>query len=63
MNSKIGNLAKPAPQIWDNEVAPKQLNLNKLGDAGGPKDEDVRRRQKPIFEFICVYNFIHHLFS
>jgi len=30
MNSKVGNLAKPAPQIWDSEAAPKQLNLNKL---------------------------------
>jgi death-on-curing family protein len=54
VNSKVGNLAKPAPQIWDNEVALKQLNLNKLSDAGGPKDEDVRRSRKPTFEFICV---------
>ncbi|MBU6446139.1 MAG: hypothetical protein KGQ49_01925 [Verrucomicrobia bacterium] len=47
-------MAKPAPQVWGSEAAPKQLNLNKLSDAGGPKDADVRRSQKPTFEFICV---------
>lgn len=55
MDSKFGNLAKPAPKIWGNEVATKQLNLNSSRDAGGPKDEDVRRSQKPNFEFVCVY--------
>jgi hypothetical protein len=48
-------LAKPAPQILGSEAAPKQLNLNKLGDAGGPKDADVRRSQKPTFESFSVY--------
>jgi hypothetical protein len=33
----------------------KQLNLNKLGDASSLKDVDVRRSQKPTFEFTCVY--------
>jgi hypothetical protein len=55
MSSKIGNLAKSAPQIWSSGAAPKQLNLNKLSDAGGSKAEDVRRSQKPIFELISVY--------
>ncbi|MBS0653216.1 MAG: hypothetical protein JSR39_06750 [Verrucomicrobia bacterium] len=54
MNSKVGNLAKPTPQIWGSEVATKQLNLNKLGDAVGSKYADVWRSQKPTFEFICV---------
>ncbi|MBU6384283.1 MAG: hypothetical protein KGR16_08245, partial [Verrucomicrobia bacterium] len=36
----------------------KQLNLNKLSDAGGPKNADVRRSQKPTFGFICVYAWI-----
>ncbi len=54
MNSKFGNLAKPAPQLWDNKMVSKQLNLNKLGDADSSKDVDVRRSQKPNFEFICV---------
>jgi chromosomal replication initiator protein len=56
MDSKVGNLAKPAPQIWDSEAATKQLNLNKLSDAGGLKDVDARSSQKPTFESICVYN-------
>jgi len=54
MNSKIGNLAKSPSQIWDSEATPKQLNLNKLSDGGGLKDADVRRSQKPTFEFVCV---------
>ncbi|MBU6382763.1 MAG: hypothetical protein KGR16_00385 [Verrucomicrobia bacterium] len=57
MNSKVGNLAKPAPHVWGSEAAPKQLNLNKLSDAGGSKHVDVRRSQNPTFEFICVYKF------
>ncbi|MBU6383766.1 MAG: MBL fold metallo-hydrolase [Verrucomicrobia bacterium] len=48
-------MAKPAPQVWGSEAALKQLNLNKLSDASGPKDADVRRSQKPTFAFICVY--------
>ncbi|MDE3047578.1 MAG: hypothetical protein KGI83_04430 [Verrucomicrobiota bacterium] len=66
MNSKVGNLAKPTPQVWGSEAATKQLNLNKFSDgapkdasslgqgAGGPKNADVRRSQKPTFEFTCV---------
>ncbi len=63
VNSKFGNLAKPAPQLWNNEMVPKQLNLNKLNDAGSPKDGDVRRSQKPKFEFICVYLGIFFLLA
>jgi hypothetical protein len=54
MNSKVGNLAKPTPHVWSSKARTKQLNLNKLGDAVGSKDADVRRSQKPTFEFICV---------
>ncbi|MDE3047200.1 MAG: hypothetical protein KGI83_02495 [Verrucomicrobiota bacterium] len=49
MHSKVGNLAQPAPQVWGSEAAPKQLNLNKLSDAGGPKDADVRLEPKTNF--------------
>ncbi|MBX3718292.1 MAG: hypothetical protein KF898_01430 [Parachlamydiales bacterium] len=54
MNSKVGNLAKPTPQVWSSKATTKRLNLNKLGDAVGSEDADVRRSQKPTFEFICV---------
>ncbi|MBU6382847.1 MAG: hypothetical protein KGR16_00815 [Verrucomicrobia bacterium] len=49
MNSKVGNLAKLAPHVWGSEAAPKQLNLNKLSDAGGPKHADVRLEPKTNF--------------
>lgn len=58
MDSKVGNLAKPAPQIWGSEAPLKQLNLNKLSDGSGPKGADVRRSEKPTFESICVYSVI-----
>jgi hypothetical protein len=41
MNSKVGILAKQAPQIWDSKEALKQLNLSKLSDGGGTKDADA----------------------
>jgi hypothetical protein len=63
MNSKFGNLAKPAPQIWISEAAPKQLNLNKLSDTGGSKDANVRPSQKPKFEFISVYFILKQRYS
>jgi len=40
MNSKVGNLAKPTPQVWSSKAAMKQLNLNKLGDAIGSENAD-----------------------
>ncbi len=67
MDSKVGNLAKPVPQIWGSEAAPGpkkthrffgrplQLNLNKLSDAGGSKDAVDLRSQKPTFESIWVH--------
>jgi hypothetical protein len=55
MNSKFGNLAKPAPQIWSSEAALKAAQLGpKLSDTGGSKDADARPSQKPKFEFISV---------
>jgi len=54
IDSKVGNLATPAPQIWCSEAVPKQLNLKKLSDAGGSKDADAWRSQKPTVETICV---------
>ena len=57
MNSKVGNLAKLAPQIWDSEAVPKQLNLNKLSDADGFKDEDTSAAKTQIlklFRYISI---------
>ena len=55
MNSKVGNLTKPAPHIWSSVVTSKQLNLNKLSDADDLKRWGCQRSQKPTFEFFCVY--------
>jgi hypothetical protein len=55
MNSKIGNLTRRRPDFEPGLPATKQLNLNRLGDAGGFKISGCRRSQKPIFEFISVY--------
>jgi hypothetical protein len=55
MNSKVGNLAKPAQQVRSSEAVLKQLNLNMLSNGSGFKDADVWRSQKSTFEFICVY--------
>jgi hypothetical protein len=47
MNSKFGNLAKRAPQIWSSEAALKATQLGpKLSDTGGSKDADVRLKPK-----------------
>ena len=54
MNSKFGNLAKPAPQIWSSETATKQLNLNRLSDAVGFKDGDAGKAKNQILS-LFVY--------
>jgi hypothetical protein len=57
MNSKFGNLAKPAPLIWRREAALKAAQLVlKLSDTGGSEAADVRPCQKPNFEFVSVYD-------
>ena len=65
--SKIGNMPRRRPEFEQALPAPKQLNLQSLAP-GSPKTHRlwggvqassnsvaVRRRQKPIFEAICVY--------
>jgi hypothetical protein len=56
-DSKIGILTRRRPEFKPGLPAPKQLNLNKLGDAGGLKFRGCRRRQKPIFESRSVYGY------
>jgi hypothetical protein len=53
--SKFGNLTRRRPEFEPGLPAPKQLNLNKLSDAGGFKCGGSRRGQKPNFEAVCVY--------
>jgi hypothetical protein len=38
MNSKIGILAKPVPQIWSHTAMPKQPLFKNMGDAGTAKN-------------------------
>jgi hypothetical protein len=53
--SKFGKLARRRPEFEPGLPAPKQLNLNKLSDAGGFKCSGSRRGQKPNFEVVCLY--------
>lgn len=55
MNSKLGNLTKPAPRIWCSKAVPKQHNLRKLGDAGSIKGGDAGEVKNQMLSSF-VYN-------
>jgi hypothetical protein len=55
MTSKVGILTRRHPEFESGLPMPKQLNLNKLSDAGRLKVRGCRRSQKPIFEVVLVY--------
>src|SRR6188474_908269 len=55
MTSKVGNMPRRRPKFTPAEAAPKQLNLKSLAMQAGANLVAARRRQKPIFEVICVY--------
>jgi hypothetical protein len=48
--SKIGRWQGAAPDLDQAKPAPKQPNLNKLGDAGGSKDGGKATMLEPIFK-------------
>ena len=51
---KLGICQGGALNLGQALPAPKQLNLKSLAMQAGPNSVAVRRRQKPMFETICV---------
>jgi len=53
-DSKIGNRQGGCLYLCQAKPAPKQSNLNKLGDGGGHKGNAKPTQHKPIFESRAV---------